>query len=324
VDEMSNTARYVGGMPVAKPSCEILPLAASVRIPSLLRGASLRPVRNVLRKLRVRILMHDFRRPREIVQSMEDASASESMSIVVPVHDAPAVTRRCLSSLEEYAPKAEIVLVDDGSSLVETEDMIRDFIDRNGWKLVQHAKPFGHSVACEAGASLATRPYLCLLNSDTVVTPSCWRLLKQVFEYDGNIAVAGPSTSHSSNSQALPVARYLREHWNDNQICDFAMRLLAKCPDPDISDLSWASGFAFFIRLSVWKQLGGFDRNLPDYGNELELCNRVATKGYRTVWVRNAYIHHFGGQSYRESIGEEAIAARKVSTWIYIKEKEVT
>lgn len=324
MDEMNSTAKYVGDIPVAKPSGERLPLSASVRIPSLLSGASLRPVRNVVRKFKVRILMCGFRKQREIVQSIEDASASESMSIVVPVHDAPAVTRRCLASLEKYAPKAEIVLVDDGSSLVETKDIIRDFIGRNRWKLVQHEKPFGHSVACEAGASLATRPYLCLLNSDTVVTPSCWRLLKQVFEYDDNIAVAGPSTSHSSNPQALPVAVYLRTHWNDNQICDFAMRLLAKCPDLDVADLSWASGFAFFIRLNVWKQLGGFDRNLPDYGNELELCNRVAAMGYRTVWVRNAYIHHLGGQSYRESIGEDGIAARKLSTWIYVKEKKLS
>jgi GT2 family glycosyltransferase len=304
VDEISSTARYAGGMPAAKPSGERMPLAARVRIPSLLRGMSPPPVRNVLRKLRVRILMREFRRHREVVQSIEDASASEPMSIVVPVHDAPAVTRRCL--------------------VVETEDIIQDFIGRNGWRLVRHETPLGHSVACEAGASLATRPYLCLLNSDTVVTPSCWRLLKEVFEHDNNIAVAGPSTSHSSNPQTLPVALYLRHHWNDNQICDFAMRLLAKCPDPDVADLSWASGFAIFIRLSVWKQLGGFDRNLPDYGNEKELCNRVATMGYRRVWVRNAYIHHLGGQSYCESIGENGIIARKVATSIYIEEKKLS
>jgi hypothetical protein len=100
------------------------------------------------------------------------------------------------------------------------------------------------------------------------------------------------------------------------------MRLLAQGKDPIVSDLNWASGFAFFIRRSVWEQLGGFDRNLPDYGNELELCKRVAAKGYRRVWVRNAYIHHFGGQSYGDSIGDEAIVARKKSTLIYIEAKE--
>jgi GT2 family glycosyltransferase len=266
--------------------------------------------------------MHDFRKCREFDQSTVDALASTCLSIIVPVHDAPVVTRRCLASLEKYAPEAEIIIVDDGSSLVETKDLLRDFIGRNRWKLIRHETPFGHSAACEAGASLSTRPYLCLLNSDTVVTPWCWRLAKQAFEHDNNIAVVGPSTSHSGNLQTLPVAQYLRQHWNDNQICHFAMRLLAQGKDPIVSDLNWASGFAFFIRRSVWEQLGGFDRNLPDYGNELELCKRVAAKGYRRVWVRNAYIHHFGGQSYGDSIGDEAIVARKKSTLIYIEAKE--
>ena len=38
--------------------------------------------------------------------------------------------------------------------------------------------------------------------------------------------------------------------------------------------------------------------NLPDYGNEAELCNRVLNRGSRCVWTRNSYIHHFGHSSY--------------------------
>ena len=76
------------------------------------------------------------------------------------------------------------------------------------------------------------------------------------------------------------------------------MRLLTEGQDPILADLDWASGFAFFDKTQRLKHFGGFDRNLPDYGNELELCKRVAAKGYRRVWVRNAYIHHLGGQSY--------------------------
>lgn len=61
--------------------------------------------------------------------------------------------------------------------------------------------------------------------------------------------------------------------------------------------LGW--GFALFIRRSLWEQAGGFDQRLPDYGNEMELCRRIAEEGYRLVWIRNSYIHHFGQQSYR-------------------------
>jgi GT2 family glycosyltransferase len=322
MDNTTSNRSRSGAAPTVEHSNDRLPLAASLHIPSLFSGILPRPVRDELRRLRVRALMHDFKRQSEIQQSIEDALASASVSIVVPVHDAPAVTKRCLASLEKYAPKAEIVLVNDGSRLLETSDIIRDFIGRNGWKLVQHEKPLGHSLASEAGASLTNRPYICLLNSDTVVTPWCWRLVQQAFALDQNIAVVGPSTSSSGNLQTLPVARYLRQHWNDNQICDFAMRLLSECKDAIVQDLTWASGFAFFIRRSVWEQLGGFDRNLPDFGNEVELCERVAAKGYRRVWVRNAYIHHLGGQSFGQSTPGETIAARTEAAWTYIRQKE--
>jgi GT2 family glycosyltransferase len=275
---------------------------------------------NWLRALKIWVLMRDFQHCAEFEQSMEDALASASLSIVVPIHDAPAVTRRCLVSLEKYAPKAEIIIVDDASQLVETSGIIDDFASRNMWKLVHHEKPHGHSAACGAGASLATRPYLCLLNSDTVVTPWCWRLVTTAFQYDQTIGVAGPSSS-LGNLQTLPLAKYLRFQLNNNQICEFAKRLLRDVSEPIVEDVAWASGFAFFIRRSLWEQLGGLDKNLPDYGNEVELCKRVAAKGYRRAWVRNAYIHHFGQQTYSETIGEDAILARIRTAEIYIAQK---
>lgn len=322
MDEPIETSSYDGGSPASKRPREKAPIAISLRAPYSIYRVFPQPLKNLMHNMKVWILMHDFRRCGEVEQSIEDALATTSMSIVVPIHDAPAVTRRCLSSLEKYALRAEIVLVDDGSHLVETENMIRGFVTRNGWKLVRHEKPFGHSLASEAGSSLATRPYLCLLNSDTVVTPWCWRLIKQAFEHDENIAVAGPSTSSSGNLQTLRVAEYLRQHWDENQICGFGARLLAERKDPIITDLHWASGFAFFVRRTVWEELGGFDRNLPDYGNEIDLCRRVAAKGYRRVWVRNAYIHHLGGQSYRGSISDEGISSRTQAALAYIREKE--
>jgi GT2 family glycosyltransferase len=276
-----------------------------------------------LGKLAMPVMMRNFPRDKQFEQSTEDALASGSMSIIVPIHDAPVVTRRCLVSLEKYAAKAEIILVNDGSKLIETVNMIQHFADRNHWKFVHHEKPLGHSRASEAGADLATRPYLCLLNSDTVVTPSCWRLVKEAFELDERIAVAGPSTSNAGTThlQTLPIARYLCRYLNDNQICDLAGRLVAKCAHPLVSDQTFVCGFAFFIRLSLWNKFDGFDRNLPDYGNEDELGKRVLAEGYRLVWVRNAYIHHFGSQSYREVLGDKAISARIDTALAYIRGK---
>src|SRR5262249_43958596 len=175
--------------------------------------------------------------------------------------------------------------------------------------------------ACVAGVELATRPYLCFLNSDTVVTPWCWRPILDAFEADPDIGIAGPSTSTSGNIQTLEAAAPCRFHWNDSQICAFAEKLSADSSQPLIQDLPWISGFALFIRRTVWEALGGFDRNLPDYGNEIELCGRALSRGYRTVWVRKSYIHHLGRQTYSSEVGDRGIDARIAEAYQYIRRK---
>jgi|GEM_PF-1352748 len=285
--------------------------------PSLRRGIP-QPFAVWLRRTRAELVSGRLPRDQDFSLTPEDVSASAAMSVVIPIHDAPAVTRRCLASLERYAPEAEIILVDDASRLSETSQIISDFGNRRGWRIVRHEKSQGHSRACEAGARFATRPYLCLLNSDTVVTPWVWRLVKSAFQQDPAIGVAGPSTSSSGNEQRLETASTLCTYWSDDQICAFAQTLLHGSHQPALCDLPWASGFALFIKIDLWRELGGFDLSLPDYGNERELCLRVAQRGHRIVWVRNAYIHHFGQQSYGTQIGMKGIRARCRNAMSYI------
>jgi len=320
---MSKTASHSN--PALDPNRlpEEAPWMANWHIPHFLRRLLPRLVMRSLSELKWtgRVLPPHFPRDIEFEQSPGDSQASACMSIVVAIHDAPIVTRRCLASLEKYAPESEIILVDDASSLTETLEVIRHFSIRDKWKVVRHEKSLGHSEACREGANFATRPYLCLLNSDTIVTPWCWRQVKEVFEHDQKIGVAGPSTSNSQNLQTLALATVLSSYWNENQICSFAKHLLTQCGEPVLMDMAWVSGFAFFIRRSLWEQLGGFDQKLPDYGNELELCSRITEDGYRIVWIRNSYIHHFGQQSYRNTVGNEGILARNRAANIYIIQK---
>jgi GT2 family glycosyltransferase len=115
----------------------------------------------------------------------------------------------------------------------------------------------------------------------------------------------------------IPKAMHCRHYWNDSQIFAFAKRYVANRPTRSWVDLPTVGGFAFIIRRSVWEKFGGFDRNLPDYGNESELCRRITKSGLRVVWTQNSYIHHFGHQSYGR-LGEEVITRRARTARAYI------
>jgi GT2 family glycosyltransferase len=303
---------------ISRSSAQLL---ASWRLPGFIRNALPRPIVECMQRTKARVLSRGLPRHRVFEQPPEHRLASASMSIIVAIHDAPVITKRCLASLERYASNSEIILVDDGSRLAETTHVIRELSRRHGWKVISNAQALGHSAACIAGARIASRPYLCLLNSDTVVPPWCWRPIEEAFATNPAIGVAGPSTSQSGNAQTLDIAALCPLYWNDSQMCSFAERVMTAPPQPLILDLPWVSGFAFFIRRCLWEKLGGFDRNLPDYGNEIELCTRVNHLGYRTVWVRSSYIHHLGRQSYKDGMSNHEILSRTLAAQQYIRRR---
>lgn len=278
------------------------------------------PLRRVLRHVRAATLSLGLPRNREFKQPQSEIDANAAMSIIVAIHDEPEVVKRCLSSLERYAQKAEVILVDDGSKLDRTVVIVDDFVRRKGWVVIRHSSPKGHSRSCEAGARVATRPYLCLLNSDTVVTPWSWRGIKETFESDVKIAAVGPSTSWATTPQRISIAMHCRHYWTDSQIYGFVERTIAKCRENRMTDLTEVSGCAFFIRRELWAKMGGFDPNLPDYGNETELCLQLLKQGFRIVWTQGAYIHHLGRQSYGKE-GGGAIEQRKKAVGEYIAKK---
>lgn len=241
-----------------------------------------------------------------IAQSEAEGDALRQIAVVVTVHDAPEVTDRCLKSLKRYGREAEIVIVDDGSRDPKTSEILQGHQQENDWKLIRNEEAKGHSRACEQGVLKTTRDIVCLLNSDTVLTPFSWAGIVASFEQDENVAVVGPSTSHASTAQCLHPIEDLRFDWSDDEIACFARRYTSSYPDWPLVKSIWRpqidrdeiSGFAFCIRRGVWDLMDGFDARLPDYGNESDLCRRIRAAGYRLLWTRKSYIHHLGKQTY--------------------------
>ncbi len=254
------------------------------------------------------------------IQPREESEACRRISFVVAVHNAPEVTRRCLSSLARYAATAEIILVDDGSTDPGTIRLLQEQSANHGWSLVMHPSPLGHSRACESGARLASREFVCLLNSDTYVTPWGWVAIVNAFLGSDKVAVVGPSTSWATTEQRLVPAMHCRHFWTDSQIVGFADRHRKRASVTDVVRLQEISGFAFFIRRSVWMESGGFNPDLKDYGNEAELCERLTARGFDLMWVKVAYIHHFGQQSYSR-VGDGYIERQKAGVALWLKSR---
>jgi GT2 family glycosyltransferase len=215
-----------------------------------------------------------------------------------------------LNSLQAFSGKAEVIIVDDGSKFDSTRNLLDEACSRNHWRLIKNSIAIGHSRASEAGVAVSSRPIVCLLNSDTVVTHRSWFGIIKAFDHSDQIVVVGPSTSLTPTPQRVKRAEHCRHYWTDSQILAFAASYCGKHENAPIIDIPYAGGFAFFVRRSTWEIFRGFDRQLPDYGNEKEFCLRILQSGLRVVWTKQSYIHHLGSESYEKTIGRLAIIER--------------
>src|SRR3972149_488967 len=89
--------------------------------------------------------------------------------------------------------------------------------------------------------------YICLLNSDTLVTPDWLYNLLEVFEKEFRVGVVGPTTNHSHNEQSMhPTAdRYT--------VVDFARYK------------GTISGFCMVFPKAIWEKVGGFPEDFGFY-----------------------------------------------------------
>jgi GT2 family glycosyltransferase len=116
-------------------------------------------------------------------------------------------------------------------------------------------------------------------------------------------------TNTESIQRASRIAGYCGDYWTNGQIYSYAERYVSDQPPRSRMDVDHINGFAYFMPLRVWREFGGFHPDLPDYGNETELCHRILKSGYRIVLTRNAYIHHFGEKSIGSVMTREKIQA---------------
>jgi len=227
------------------------------------------------------------------------------ISIIIPVKNQFKIVKMCLDSVERDCINYEVILIDDGSTEQNTIDMLNEYSVKNNWKLIRNEKSLGHSKACELGINNSSEQNICLLNSDTIVTNNCMKILSDFLDKNEDIGVCGPMTSSASGKQLIKDAFNNRFAWNIEQIEEYAFGIEKQ---EGFEDIGLVNGFAFCIKRNVINELKDrwgylFTPELNAYGNEKELLLRIRDLKYRTVYLKNCYVHHFGKMSYSQEQG---------------------
>jgi GT2 family glycosyltransferase len=207
-----------------------------------------------------------------------------------------------LPSVVQFSPEAVIYVADNAS----TDDSVA-FIKANfpSVKIVQNNANYGFAQGYNEALQHIDADIYALVNSDIEVTANWLTPVLNTFETDPNTAILQPKLLDFKNKEYFEYAGaaggfidkygypYCRGRVFDTVEKDFGQY-------DNNCEISWASGACFFIRSSVYKELGGFDADFFAHQEEIDLCWRAINKGYKIKYQHDSKVYHVGGATLQQ------------------------
>lgn len=216
-------------------------------------------------------------------------------SIVILNYNTPKLTIDCIESIKRNtAEESYEIIVVDNASTDDSVSLLKLIPEEYKVKLILSEKNLGFAGGCNLGMREAKGDDICLLNSDTIVTPNWLELLKKALYSDEKIGIVGPVT----NSAALQTVE-TPKFGGKEEIYKWAQKFNRETP------LKYTRAFKliFFcvlIKREVYRRIGGLDEHFfPGNFEDDDYSIRARMAGFRLIVAENVFIFHYGSQSFK-------------------------
>ena len=218
------------------------------------------------------------------------------VSIVIPTRDRFNLLAACVRGIKERTdyPAFNIVIVDNGSKQAKALALLNDLRDDKRFRVLERPEPFNYAKLSNEGARATTSPMLVFLNNDIRMINPRWlkaivrlAMKPQVgvvgaklffpngkIQHAGVVLGMGGISGHIYRRAAKRVSGYLQQAMNTREMMA-------------------VTGACIAIDRAKFEAVGGFDaENLPVDLNDMDLCLRVAERGWTNVWAADALLTH--------------------------------
>jgi GT2 family glycosyltransferase len=241
-----------------------------------------------------------------------DASAT-MMTVGIVNYNTRADLERCLESLQDE-PQAGVVVVDNGSM----DGSVAMVQERFPWvRIEESGGNRGYGAGANRALEVCDTPFLLLLNSDVIVPRGAVAALARHLESRPETAVLGPRLLNADRSHQNSCYPFLTPlHWFLTAT-NFA-RFLSRVPvlrhrtvhgwaHDEMRSVDWVKGAALAMRRDAVLDIGGFDERFFMYWEEVDLCYRLRTRGWRIDFVAEPAVVHAEAASTRQRRAEMAV-----------------
>ncbi|WMJ72091.1 glycosyltransferase [Cytophagaceae bacterium ABcell3] len=249
------------------------------------------------------------------------------LTIGIPIHNQVDYVRDCIKSIQENTSgEYEVILIDDVSD-EETKSYLKELeLNHHNVKYLRNTERKGFPYNCNLIITNSRGRYICLLNSDTIVTKNWNKFLADGISKNANCVITGPSTSYGIAKNFDGVVQQLDEVHTQRfdmtyeQIQDFGKDLYEREKE-QYQETEYLNGFCLFFKRELINEIGFFDTSFGlGSREEVQFIDRIRLSGSKPVWVKHAYVHHYGHRSFN-SYAEESKLLWEKNKELYFKNK---
>lgn len=230
-------------------------------------------------------------------------SSPPDLSIVIAAFNQAEYTLKCIESLRKNLQiNYEIILIDNASTDETQKLFSKEFKDVRYYR---NKINLGFPIAANQGIVKSLGKYILILNNDTIVPKHSIERLIEVAESDPQIGIVGPLSNEVSGLQKDSDANYK----TIEEMYEYAENIRQKNKG-QVLHFPRVAFLCTLIKKEVIDKIGGLDERFsPGNYEDDDFCLRAQLAGFKTVIVKDAFIHHYGSKSFRAD-GERAYSDR--------------
>jgi len=211
----------------------------------------------------------------------------KDITIVITSFKSDQKLKKCLNSIDK---ECAVINVENSDNRDHKDTIEKEF---KNVKCILTRKNLGYGIANNVGLKEANTKYVLILNPDTELFPSTLENFLIVAKQYPDFAIIGPNIKEDK-----------KEYFLQNEEKNKDLNYL------DVKETNEVKGYAMFLNISQFKEIGFFDENIFIYLEEIDLCKRVTKKNKKIYQCSNIFVYHEGGKSHEISVNDEMELSR--------------
>ena len=194
-------------------------------------------------------------------------------------------------------PDTEIIVADNASTDSSLEVLREKFPEV---KIIELDKNYGFAEGYNQALKQVEAEFFVLLNSDVEVTPNWLAPCIFMLEYDDSLVAVQPKILSYEKPHQFEYAG-AAGGFTDMFGYPFCRGRILNRIEHDLGQYNtpttifWASGACMFIKADSFKNAGGFDGDFWAHMEEIDLCWRLKSRGYKIAYQPDSVVFHLGG-----------------------------